>query len=144
VETLVKFNADQIAPCGINCGTCIAFLREKNRCHGCRHADLNIPVSRLSCRIKNCEHLQTTESKLCSDCQLFPCARLKHIDKRYRTKYYTSLILNLTAIRDTGMATFLENEVRKWSCPNCGEIVSVHRENCIKCSFDLKKEAFKQ
>ena len=24
-----------IAPCGINCGTCIAYQREKNRCCGC-------------------------------------------------------------------------------------------------------------
>jgi hypothetical protein len=144
METLVKFNEEMIAPCGINCGTCIAYLREKNKCHGCRHADLNIPKTRLSCRIKNCEHLQNTESKLCYECQIFPCARLNHIDKRYRTRYKSSLINNLVAIRENGISTFLAGEVRKWSCPNCGAVVSIHRENCIRCSFDLKKENFLQ
>jgi len=120
----------------------MAYLREKkNRCHGCRHADLNIPKTRLNCRIKNCEHLQKTESKLCNDCQIFPCTRLKHIDNRYRTRYKTSLIQNLNSIRETGMTSFLENEVRRWNCPNCGSILSVHRDHCMKCNFELKKEA---
>ena len=140
MESLINFKEVLIAPCGINCGTCIAYLRDKNRCYGCRHAELNIPKSRLSCRIKNCEHLQITGSKLCHECRIFPCARMKHIDKRYRTRYKTSLILNLVSIRENGMENFLANEVRKWGCPKCGAIVSIHRENCIKCNFDLKKE----
>jgi hypothetical protein len=140
METLVRFNEHLIAPCGINCGTCLAYLREKNKCHGCRHAELNIPKSRLGCRIKNCEHLQKTESKLCYECGIFPCARMKHIDKRYRTRYKTSLILNLENIKKLGMTTFLKNEIPRWSCPNCGAVVSVHRENCLKCNLELKKD----
>jgi hypothetical protein len=144
VETLVHFEKDLIAPCGINCGTCIAYLREKrNRCHGCHHSDLNIPKTRLNCNIKNCEHLQKTDSKLCYECHLFPCSRLKHLDKRYRTNYRTSLIQNLDTIKETGLIYYLESEVRKWSCPNCGSIISVHRENCLKCGIDLKKEFLK-
>jgi hypothetical protein len=141
VNTIVHFDKEQIAPCGINCGTCMAFLREKkNRCHGCHHADLNIPKSRLSCRIKNCEQLKTIESKLCSDCQLFPCSSLKHIDKRYRTRYKTSLIGNLDTIKEIGMKAYLENEIPRWSCPNCGAVLSVHRESCLKCNLELKRD----
>ena len=141
MEPSLRFTEDLIAPCGINCGTCIAYLREKkNRCHGCRHAELNVPTTRLKCSIKNCEHLQKTESKLCHDCQLFPCARLKHIDKRYRTRYKTSLIRNLVTIRETGMASYLENEVRKWSCPECRSVLSVHRDHCLKCGLEIKRE----
>jgi hypothetical protein len=140
MEKLIEFDKEMIAPCGINCGTCIAYLREKkNRCHGCRFADLNIPKSRLKCGIKNCEHLQNTESKLCSDCDLFPCARMKHIDKRYRTRYKTSLIGNLYTIKEIGITSFIETEVRKWSCPNCGSVLSVHKEHCINCNFDLNR-----
>jgi hypothetical protein len=141
VETLVHFKEELIAPCGINCGTCMAYLREKkNRCHGCRHTDLNMPITRLNCRIKSCEHLQNTESNLCSDCHLFPCARLKHIDKRYRTRYKTSLIQNLNTVKEKGMPFFLENEVRKWSCPDCGSVLSVHRESCLICNHEIKRE----
>jgi hypothetical protein len=139
---LIHFDKELIAPCGINCGTCMAYLREKkNRCHGCRFTDLNIPKTRLNCRIKNCEHLEKTESKLCSDCHLFPCARLKQIDKRYRTRYKTSLIKNLDTIKEMGMTYFIENEVRRWSCPNCGSILSVHKDHCMRCSFEVKREA---
>jgi hypothetical protein len=141
METLVHFKKELIAPCGINCGTCMAYLREKkNRCHGCRHADLNIPKSRMSCRIKNCENLSRTKSKLCAECFNFPCPRLMNLDKRYRTRYHTSLIQNLVTIKETGMIYYLENEVRKWSCPNCGSVLSVHRESCLICNHEIKRE----
>jgi len=32
----VHFNISDIAACGINCGTCRAYLRERNKCRGCR------------------------------------------------------------------------------------------------------------
>lgn len=32
----VAFEKHLIAPCGMNCGTCIAYLRDKNKCPGCR------------------------------------------------------------------------------------------------------------
>ncbi|MBK7709840.1 MAG: DUF3795 domain-containing protein [Bacteroidales bacterium] len=140
MEQLIKFTEELIAPCGINCGTCLAYLRDKNRCHGCRHADLNIPKSRMSCRIKNCENLAKTESKLCIDCQKFPCTRMKQLDKRYRTRYHTSLIGNLETIGENGMESFLANEVMKWSCPNCGANLSIHRDTCLKCNHKLKSE----
>ena len=137
----IQFINEMIAPCGINCGTCLAYQREKkNRCHGCRKADLNIPKTRLACKIKNCEHLQKTETNLCSECHLFPCARLKHIDKRYSIRYKTSLIRNLDTIKEVGLTKFIESEVSKWSCPNCGSLLSVHKDYCLKCNFQLKRE----
>ena len=140
MEALVKFSKELIAPCGINCGTCRAYLREKNKCHGCRHAELNKPKSRLTCRINNCEQLQMTESKLCSECQVFPCTRIKHIDKRYSIRYKTSLIRNLVTIREKGIESFLVNEGLKWSCPNCGAVLCVHKDYCLNCNLKLNRE----
>lgn len=34
-----RINRNLIAPCGMNCGVCIAYLREKNRCQGCWKAE---------------------------------------------------------------------------------------------------------
>lgn len=141
METLIHFDEAMIAPCGINCGTCIAFLRNgRNRCPGCRYEAPDKPKTRVSCKIKNCEYLPNAGSGFCSDCHLFPCARMKQIDKRYRTKYKTSLIRNLGAIKETGIRSYLEAETRRWSCPVCGAVVSVHRESCLKCHTVLKKE----
>jgi predicted RNA-binding Zn-ribbon protein involved in translation (DUF1610 family) len=68
---------------------------------------------------------------------------MKQLDKRYRTRYNTSLIRNLETITETGMTSYLENEVRKWSCPNCGAVLSVHRKSCLKCNFEEIREVLK-
>jgi hypothetical protein len=135
----VKFERSQIAPCGINCGTCLAFLREKNRCRGCQVPAENIPKSRLLCRIRNCERLANTGSKFCSDCEIFPCARLKQLDKRYSTKYHLSLVRNLRNIKELGITKFLANEASKWTCPNCGSTLCVHEEHCVSCKMENAK-----
>jgi hypothetical protein len=138
MTTSIYFDRSMIAPCGINCGTCMAYLRVKNKCYGC-WVDFDSKRRTCNeCKIKNCELLANTSSKFCYECEIFPCERIKHIDKRYRTKYRASLIQNLVTIKETGIATFLELEVKKWTCPNCGSTLSVHRDNCLICSYDYK------
>ena len=131
----VEFDMPLIAPCGINCGTCLAYLRVKNKCYGCRVDFDSKRKTCVECRIKNCEFLAKTNSKFCFECEKFPCERIKHIDKRYRTKYRSGLIQNLLLIKETGINTFLESEVKKWTCPKCGSTLCVHREKCLKCSY---------
>ena len=46
-----------IAPCGMNCGICMAYLREKKKCPGCRVADTNKAITVIRCKIKNCHEL---------------------------------------------------------------------------------------
>ncbi len=129
---------DLIAPCGMNCGICIGHLREKKPCGGCFKKDAeNKPKYCRSCSIVNCEFLAKTESGFCYDCEKYPCARLKQLDKRYRTKYGMSMIENLEFIRDKGMEKFLLNEEKRWTCSICGSGVSVHRKFCIHCNTAL-------
>jgi hypothetical protein len=139
MKTSVAFDRSMIAPCGMNCGTCIAYLRAKNKCCGCLPTSINKPKTRLLCKIKNCEQLQKTTSKFCYDCKEFPCQRLKHLDKRYRTKYKTSFIQNLLTIKEIGITNYLSNEAIRWTCPDCGSIISVHRDKCLTCNRDLIK-----
>jgi len=122
-----------IAPCGINCGTCLAFLRDKNTCDGCRADNEHKRNSCIKCSIWLCESLGKTESQLCNECPKFPCSRIKHIDKRYRTKYHLSLIGNLREINREGLAKFLVSENEKWHCSNCGGTICVHRGYCLNC-----------
>jgi hypothetical protein len=129
-----------IAACGMNCGLCIGYLREKKPCGGCfKKDDLNKPKVCRSCVIVNCESLTKTESGFCYDCDKFPCSRLKQLDKRYRTKYRMSMINNLNFIKENGMARFLENEQNRWTCDVCGSGISVHRDFCLNCKTDLRK-----
>lgn len=124
-----------IAPCGINCGTCLAFQRKKNKCLGCFLTYMNKPPTRLKCKIRNCEWHEGTESGLCFECNLFPCAGVKRIDKRYRDHYKISLIQNLTILKERGMTEYLELEAQRWTCPGCGSVLSVHQDSCMKCGL---------
>lgn len=129
-ETL---NPQSIAPCGINCEICLAYLREKNKCEGCLGSGDRKPKYCLVCSIKNCDNLAITNSKFCYDCSKFPCSRIKQLDKRYRTKYKMSVIDNLQLIKDYGLVNFIQLEKVKWECKTCGGTICVHRGYCLDC-----------
>ena len=140
-----------VAPCGMNCSVCMAYLREKNKCPGCRLFNAEKPVTIARCKIKNCEVIQKDELDFCFGCDDFPCKRLKHLDKRYRSKYNMSMVENLEYIKNDGIGEFLENEAVKWACSECGGTICVHKGYCYSCGkvfwrikkmtkIDLKKE----
>ena len=122
-----------VAPCGMNCGICLAFLREKNKCPGCRGPDEKKPVTRSQCKIKNCSTFRREKSSFCFECKTFPCDRLKLLDKRYQTKYSMSMIENLKDIKKLGMINFIAKEKIRWTCSECGGTVCVHKGYCYNC-----------
>jgi hypothetical protein len=129
----MKMSAQLIAPCGMNCGICLAYLRDKNICPGCWSNDRYKSKSCVNCVIKNCELLAKTDSKFCYECSKFPCARLKQLDKRYRLKYKMSMIENLLYIKEFGLKKFEQKEAIRWKCDTCGGMICVHRGICLKC-----------
>lgn len=135
---------DLIAPCGMNCRLCWGHIREKNRCPGCRSIssqESDKSKYRSTCIIRNCEQLSNGQAKYCSDrCDRFPCTRLKNLDKRYRTKYGMSMIDNLHMIDGVGIRKFIQNEKTKWPCPECGNLICVHRPTCLRCGHKWNKE----
>jgi len=126
-------NSTMIAPCGMNCGICLANLRDKNICPGCWSNDRYKSKSCANCSIKNCELVEKTGSEFCYDCSNFPCARLKQLDKRYRLKYKMSMIENLLYIKEFGLEKFEQKEAIRWKCDTCGGMICVHRGICLKC-----------
>ena len=122
-----------IAPCGMNCALCMAFLRERNKCPGCRGPDDNKSITKVNCKIKNCEIFKDGDREFCFECEDFPCDRLEHLDKRYENKYHMSMVTNLRSIRDNGMKKFLADEAEKWTCSKCGGTICVHKGCCYSC-----------
>ena len=136
MESLNK--ASLVASCGMNCRVCIAYLRENNKCVGCRGADINKPVTRVRCKIKTCKTFQNGKTKFCFECKEFPCDNLIHLDRRYRTKYNMSMIENLEYIRDFGIKKFLRNEDLRWTCSHCAGTICVHKGSCIDCGKSMQ------
>jgi len=126
-------NNRMIAPCGINCSLCLAFLRDKNKCCGCWGADSNKPYHCSACSIKNCDNLAATGSKFCYECSNYPCTRLKQLDKRYRLKYKVDILDNMATIKESGLSAFMNAETIKWKCPQCGGSICMHRGYCLHC-----------
>jgi hypothetical protein len=136
----VELKASLIAPCGMNCGLCYAFHRDKNKCTGCNSTGLTKPSSCTNCSIKNCSLLKSDYDKYCYSCKKYPCAHLKSLDKRYRLKYGMSMLENLNSIKAVGIRNFLKQEKIKWKCPSCGNILCVHNEVCPVCGCSRSKK----
>jgi hypothetical protein len=122
-----------LAPCGINCGVCIAYLRPKNKCQGCRTEFNDKCKTRVQCKIKLCDKRSKKSKRFCFECDTFPCNRLYHMDKRYRTRYHISVIENLENMKKDGIRMFIKNEKIRWRCPSCGHVLCVHKEVCLVC-----------
>ena len=122
-----------IAPCGMNCALCYAYQRNKNHCPGCRIDDECKSFSCVNCRIKNCDNFKGGNKSFCYECESFPCKRLKHLDKRYRTKYNMSMIENLINIKKLGLKKFINIENKRWACTKCGSSICVHKGYCLNC-----------
>jgi hypothetical protein len=111
----MKMNTKLIAPCGMNCALCHAYLREKDKCPGCRFSDDKKPITRLKCKIKNCEIIKKNRWQRCTTiCKSYPCDKLTKLDDRYMAKYGMSMIDNLNYIEKNGIRKFIGKERKKW------------------------------
>lgn len=138
----MNIREELIAPCGMNCAVCVNYIAGKldlkkkgihrGYCGGC------IPRGK-NCLFMagKCDKLGEGRLRFCFECDDFPCKRLKALDKRYRTKYHLSMIENLSAIKQQGMAEFLAHEQEKWECPDCGGTISCHIGLCLECRLSV-------
>ena len=135
--TQAKFNSELIAPCGMNCAICKAYLaythgvpRVRGKvtyCAGCLPRGKNCYIKR------GCRKLTKREIQSCSQCDSIPCAKLAHLDKRYRERYGMSMVENVKMIKEKGMEEFLKIQAERHSCPSCGDVVCVHDGKCYSC-----------
>ncbi len=134
-----KFKSELVAPCGMNCGICKAYLaythdfpRQRGKvthCAGC------LPRAKNCYVIRGCPRLRKHEIQSCSQCDTMPCKHLAHLDKRYRERYEMSMVININELKTKGLDAFLEDQELKYRCPNCGDIICVHDRKCYSCGF---------
>lgn len=120
-----------LAPCGVNCMVCYKHLLPKKSCQGCNQGDGDKPQHCLNCSRKNCDKHEG--NIYCFQCKDYPCVRIKSLDKTYSSKYNVNLIQNAQYIKENGMEDFMRKETERWTCPNCGGIISQHDATCSEC-----------
>jgi len=130
-------NLKLIAPCGMNCAICVAYLRDKNKCPGCRMLGQKKDIKSIYCKkcsIRDCLILKENKWKYCKKtCSKYVCQRLKNLDKRYRTRYGMSMIKNLEYINKKGIRAFIKNQKKKYI--KDGKILCIHN----KKYYNIKK-----
>jgi len=139
-----NMNKELIAPCGMNCAICSAYLALVNNvkekgvrmpyCAGCRPRGKVCAFLKKQCRL-----LISSEGNYCFQCGEYPCLRLRRLDGRYRSRFRMSMIENLRFIKTEGMAKFLSGEEGKWRCPTCGGVISCHNGICFSCGLERLK-----
>ncbi len=90
----------RVPACGVYCGKCPVFIREKNSCPG---AEINIK------KCENCKsfHLCCKDRGInhCYECKTFPCARLKRFSQSWK-KYGQDIIENQILLKNVGAEEF--------------------------------------
>ena len=126
-------NLHLIAPCGINCRVCRAYMRSKKPCLGCNSKTGETYKHIVSCKIKNCPSLLESASGFCYSCEKIPCQRLKQLNKRYSLKYHTKIFENQENIKELGVEKFYKADLEKWTCPSCHHLICMHTGLCENC-----------
>src|SRR3989304_284226 len=131
-----------IAPCGMNCNICSAYLAYKYKvkdkglklayCTGCRPRNKQCAFLKKKCKSGL---LLNGQVDYCYECPDFPCERLHNLDQRYVINYGESFIENLQCIKERGINQFLLREEEKWRCPECGDVISCHNGICYDCGL---------
>ncbi len=138
-----RFSAELVAPCGMNCAVCRAYLAysrsvPKKRgsvthCSGCLPRGKNCFIKRA------CPKLSQGQVRFCYECKDLPCENVDRVDRRYRARYGVSFVSNLKEIEEKGIDAFLKDQEAKFRCSVCGDVVSVHDGKCYACAAKTSK-----
>jgi len=125
-----KITPEMLAPCGVNCAACSAYLDAKRPCPTCRTPDeAHKRKSCIGCEKKKCAF--DRDLQWCFECAEFPCTKLKSMNRRYTRDYGVDLIQNgLDARKD--MQKFMKTQRTRCTC-ECGGIIDQHRRQCSEC-----------
>lgn len=119
------------APCGMNCMVCYRHCYHKQPCAGCLKSDIGKPEHCRKCKIKDC--IKAKGIRYCFSCREYPCKRIKSLEKSYNKRYHASLIENSRYVQEYGLKKFMEQQKKKYTCPGCGGIISLHDGECSEC-----------
>ena len=134
----IPITEELIAPCGMNCAICSRYLAyvnnlNKSQCAGCRPSNKKCSYLFDKCTGINSVLEGNATAKFCFECDQFPCKEINRMDKRYRNNYKMSVKKNLQRIKENGTAEIVKSQYKKYHCPKCGGLISIHNRKCFKC-----------
>lgn len=128
-----KENIDTImfAPCGMNCMVCFKHCYHKKPFAGCLNSHIGKPEHCRKCNIKDC--IKYKGLTYCFECHDYPCTLINNLEKSYKKRYQASLIKNSEFVQKHELKMIMEKKKKKYTCSNCGGIISIHDGECNEC-----------
>lgn len=124
------------APCGMNCMVCYKHCYVKKPCVGCLPGDDGKLEHCRKCKIKDC--IREKGLTYCFECVSFPCKLIKNLEKSYNQRYGASLVQSSLFVKAHGLTAFMEQQLEKYTCPDCGGVISLHDAECSECQTKAK------
>jgi len=137
--------------CGLNCGACQTLManeqgdkqwleaaaKQRNvepedlRCYGCKTEVTAVYCT--NCRMRACAREKGLE--FCSECPDYPCETLSSF-RNDAAPHHSTIFKNLERIKEIGPEEWLEEQKRRWSCPECGTRFGWYSEKCSDCGAE--------
>lgn len=123
--------------CGVYCGACPMMLDTKidrfgkdEQCYGCKSEK---PTGFCAtCGIKACA--QKMGFEFCYQCdELKSCDLMSRFVSDEQYPYGKCVFKNMERIRDEGLPKWLEDQEKRWTCPDCGTTRSWYHRTCPRC-----------
>ncbi len=146
---------DIVGRCGIYCAACPIFRGSRgdeeakrfakniwktpaNRmtCDGCHN--LGLESHGIDCPRRKCMDAKGVE--YCSECSEYPTDKCKNFETMdaYFTKRKQSLRANLSRIASGDVESWLSEQAKLNSCPDCGHPLFWEEKRCPECGKPLK------
>lgn len=145
-----QIKKELLAPCGLYCGVCSIYIAHKENntklkeallpvyksfaksvdeisCTGCLSSGEVFPACQF-CMIKKCTSEKNLEG--CHQCDDWPCKNVKYFPMALAKKVMTRTI---PTWRELGTQKFVEQEEKRYHCPDCGTFLFRGAKTCYKC-----------
>ena len=73
--------------------------------------------------------------EFCSECPDYPCETLSSF-RNDAAPHHSTIFKNLERIKEIGPEEWLEEQKRRWSCPECGTRFGWYSEKCSDCGAE--------
>ena len=151
---MVEVKEELLSPCGLWCGVCSIYIAHKSNnlkfkekllpiyrafaktlddiaCTGCLSEGTVFPVCKV-CSIKKC--CKDRKIKGCYQCEEFPC---KYIDNFPIPVGKKVILRSVPFWRQHGTEKYVEAEMERYHCPECGNQLFRGAKRCNKCKVPV-------
>jgi len=149
---MVNVKKELLAPCGLYCGVCSIYIAHRDNnlkfkkrllpiykafakdvddiaCTGCLSDGIVFPVCQ-SCPIKKCS--QDKGINGCHQCEDFPCKFIENFPIQVGKKV---ILRAIPTWRELGTEKWVEEEEKRYHCPDCGNVLFRGARRCNKCGI---------